>query len=45
MKKLTHEQKPSDKKSVKTKAAKKGHADIIYLGQQSDIKTKKAQNQ
>tara|TARA_R110001583_G_scaffold23056_1_gene85747 strand:- start:1000 stop:1149 length:150 start_codon:yes stop_codon:yes gene_type:complete len=32
MKKLTHDQKPSDKKLVKAKAAKKDQPDIIYLG-------------
>ncbi len=33
MKRLTHEQKPSDKKSVKARNAKKAHHDIIYLDQ------------
>tara|TARA_R110000744_G_scaffold7037_7_gene24180 strand:- start:726 stop:866 length:141 start_codon:yes stop_codon:yes gene_type:complete len=46
MKKLTQDQKPSDKKSVKAKAARKAHPDIIYLGQkyqdqQSDINAQK----
>lgn len=33
MKRLTQEQKPSDKKSDKVKNAKKAQPDIIYLGQ------------
>lgn len=34
MKKLIYDRKPSDKKSIKAKAAKQEQPDIIYLGQQ-----------